>query len=81
MKWRNTKSNKCNILWLAYKQGQIFERFKLNKKFVNMVNKLGLVNPLWFFEILIVKFMNKYPRMKKSSHSLHFLKNNFKIIK
>ena len=33
------------------------------------------------FEISIVKFLKKYPRMKKSSLSLHFLKNNFKIIK
>ena len=33
------------------------------------------------FKISIVKFLNKYPKMKKSSLSLHFLKNNFKIIK
>ena len=28
-----------------------------------------------------VEFVNKYPRMKKSSPSLNFLKNNFKVIK
>ena len=32
------RSNKCIILWLAYQQGQIFERFKLNDKFINTVN-------------------------------------------
>ena len=32
-------------------------------------------------KISIVKFLNNYPKMKKSSLSLHFLKNNFKIIK
>ena len=34
------------------------------------------------FKISIVKFRNKYPKMKKSSLSRHyFLKNSFKIIK
>ena len=33
------------------------------------------------FKMSIVKFLNKYPKMKKSSLSLHFLKNNFKIFK
>ena len=33
------------------------------------------------FKIYIVKFLNNYPKMKKSSLSLHFLKNSFKIIK
>ena len=32
------------------------------------------------FKISIVKFLNKYPKMKKSL-SLHFLKINFKRIK
>ena len=33
------------------------------------------------FEISIVKSLNKYPKIKKSSLSLQFLKSNFKIIK
>ena len=33
------------------------------------------------FKISIVKFTNKYSRVKKSSLSLSFLKNNFKMIK
>ena len=33
------------------------------------------------FKISIVKFTNKYSRVKKSSLSLPFLKNNFKMIK
>ena len=31
------KSNKCNILWFAYQQGKIFEKFKRNDKFINLV--------------------------------------------
>ena len=46
-----------------------------------MVNKLGIIKSTMVFKISIVKFINKYPRMKKSSLSLHFLKKNFKINK
>ena len=75
------KSNTCNILWLAYQQGQIFEKFKLNENFIDIVKELGINTSTILFKISIVKFVNNYPRMKKFSLSLHFLKNNFKIIK
>ena len=46
-----------------------------------MVKERGISKSNILFKISIVKFVNKYPRMKKSSFSLHFLKNNLKIIK
>ena len=36
------KSNKCNTLWLAYQQGQIFQKFKVNENFIAMIKG---VNP------------------------------------
>ena len=75
------RSKKSNILWLVYQQGQIFEKFKANQNFIVMIKELGIIKSANLFKISIVKFVNKYPRMKKSSLSLHFLKNNFKIIK
>ena len=75
------KSNKCNILWLALKKGQIFEKFKTNECFIGMVKEFGISKSNILFKISIVKSVNKYPRMKKSSLSLHFLKKNFKIIR
>ena len=72
------RSNKCSKLWLAYQQGQIFERFKLNDKFINMVNQFGISKTTMVFKILNLKFLSKYPRMKKSLLSLQLLKNNFK---
>ena len=33
------KSKTCNILWLAYKQSQIFEKFKIDDNFIDMVKK------------------------------------------
>ena len=74
------KSNKCNISWLAYKQGQIFGRFKMNDNFFDMVKKFWISKSTMVFKRSIVKFVNKYLRMKRSSLSLHFLKNNFKMI-
>ena len=74
-------SKKCNILWLAYQQGQIFEKFEMNDNFINMVKKFGIGKSIVLFKISIVKFVNKYPRMKTFSLSLHLLKNNFEITK
>ena len=46
-----------------------------------MFKELGISKSTILFKILIAKFVNKYLTMKKSSLFLHFLKNNFKIIK
>ena len=46
-----------------------------------MIKELGIIKFAIVFKISIVKFVNKYSRMKKSSLSLYFLKNNFKVIK
>ena len=75
------RSKKSNILWLEYQQGQIFQKFKANEHFIGMFKELGISKSTILFKILIVKFVNKYLTMKKSSLFLHFLKNNFKIIK
>ena len=80
-KWKIIKSNKCNILWLVYQQGKKFERFKANDKFINMVNQFGISKSMMVFKISIVRFLNNYLKVKQSSLSLHFLKNNFKVTK
>ena len=46
-----------------------------------MIKELGIIKSAIAFKIATVKFVNKYSRVKKSSLSLYFLKNNFKIIK
>ena len=75
------KSNKCSILGLVYQQVEIFERLKMNDNVINAVKKFGISKSTMAFKILIVKFVNKYPRLKKSSISLHIWKNDFKMIK
>ena len=46
-----------------------------------MIIKLGIGKTTILFKISIATFVNKYPRMKKSSLSLHFVKNDFELIK
>ena len=60
---------------------QFFEKFKSNENFLDMIKKLGISKSEILFKISIIKFVNKYPRMKKASLSHRFLRNNFKIIK
>ena len=74
------KSNKCNILCLAYQQGKMCEKLKASDKLINLVNEFGVSKSTMVFNIF-KQFQNNYPKMKKSSFVLQFLKNNFKIIK
>ena len=76
-----TKHSKNNILTLAYQQGKVFERFKMNNKFVSAVTEFDISKTTINFKIDIVNFIENYPRMKKSCISLFYLKKNFRVIK
>ena len=75
------KSNKNNILMLAYHQGIIFKKYKENNKFTSSVAKFKIHKMTINFKIGIIKFIDDYPKMRKFRISLHFLKNNFRVIK
>ena len=75
------KSRKNSFLVLAYHQGVIFKMFKENSMFTSAVTNLKISKSTINFKIGIVQFIHDYPKMKKSSIFLHFLKNNFRIIK
>ena len=78
---RIMKSKKNNILTLAYYQGIIFKKYKENTKFMSAVIDFNIRKVTVNFKIGIIKFIDEYPKMRKSSISLHFLKNNFRVIK
>ena len=78
---RVMRSKKNNILILAYHQGLIFKKFKENIRFTGAVTNLKIGKATINFKIGIIKFLDDYPNMRKSSVSLHFLKNNFRVIK
>ena len=48
---KRTRSNKCCLLLLAYQQAIIFERFKANNKFINLVNNFGISRSTMAFKI------------------------------
>ena len=76
-----TKHTKTNILVLAYQQEKVFQKFRVNNKFLSAVTEFGISKTNINFKIDIVNFIENYPRMKKSFISLFYLKNNFRIIK
>ena len=75
------KCSKNSILTLAYQQGRVFQKFKVNNKFINAVTEFEKSKTTINFKIDIVNFIEKYPRMRKYCISLFYLKNNFRIIK
>ena len=81
LKKRCGSSNSSIRVWLAYKQGKVFKKFKENRKFIEMVKQFGVSKSTIIFKINIVKLINKHHKIRNSSHSLHFLKNYFKMIK
>ena len=66
---------------LAYHQGIIFKKYKENSKFASALAKFKIHKTIINFEIGIIRFIDDYPKMRNSSISLHFLKNNFDVIK
>lgn len=57
------RSKKSNNLWLLYQPGKIYKKYKLNEKFVNMVDQFGVSKSAMAFKIDVVKFINNYPKI------------------
>ena len=56
------KNKKCDIIWLAYYQGQIFKKFKEKERFVSMVLKFNVSKSTIIFKIALSKLINDYPK-------------------
>ena len=78
---RIMKSKKNNVLMLAYQQNIIFKKYKDDSKFWSAITKFKICKTTANFKIGIIKFIDDYPKIGKSSISLHFLKNNFRVIR
>ena len=78
---RIMQSKKNNILIFASHQGLIFKKLNENIKFMSAVTNLKIGKATINFKIGIIKFIEDYPKMRKSLVFLHVLKNNFRIIK
>ena len=76
------RNKKSDIVWLAYHQGKIFQKFKLKERFVNdMVSKFKVSKSTIVFKIALSKLIDEYPKIKDSSLPLHYFKEHLKSIK
>ena len=63
------KGKKRNVVWLAYQQGKVFEKFKESTKFIEMIKQFRVGRSTIIFKINIVKLINKHPKIKNSSEN------------
>ena len=67
------KNKKSDIVWLAYYQGKIFQKFRSKERFVNDVaTKFKVSKSTIVFKIALSKLIDKYPNIKNSLLSLHY---------
>ena len=60
------KNKKIDIVWLAYYQGNIFQKLRSKEGFVNdMVSKFKVSKLTIVFKIALSKLIDEYPKMKK----------------
>ena len=76
------KNKKNDIVWLAYYQGKIFQKFKSKERFVNdMVTKFKVSKSTIVFKIALCRLIDEDPKIKIFSLSLHYLKKHLKLMK
>ena len=68
------KHKKANITWLAYHQGELFQKFKEKEQFVILVLQFGVTKSTIIFKIALLKLINIYPKIKYSSLFLNYLR-------
>ena len=75
-------TKKSDIVWLAYHQGKIFQKFRSKERFVSdMVSKFKVSKSTIVFKIALSRLIDDYPEIKDSSLLLYYLKKNLKLIK
>ena len=76
------RNKKRDIVWLAYHQGKIFQKFRLKEQFVNdMVLKFKVSQSTIVLKIALSRLIDNYPKIKDSSLLLHYFKEHLKSIK
>ena len=75
--YEDIKTKKKGIINVAYRQGQVFKRFK----FATLGSELGIHRTTIIFKINVLKLCEKYRKLLKSAIGLGFFKNYHKDIK
>ena len=67
------QNKNSDIVWLAYYQGQIFQKFREKERFVSdMVLKFNVSKSTVVFKIALKKLIDDFAKIKDSSLSLHY---------
>ena len=67
------QNKKSDIVWLAYYQSQIFQKFREKERVVSdMVLKFHVSKSTIVFKIALKKLIDGFPKVKDSSPSLHY---------
>ena len=57
------RTNKNDIVWLAYDQGKIFQKFRSEERFVNdVVSKFKVSKSTIVFKIALSRLIDEYPK-------------------
>ena len=76
------QNKKNDIVWLAYYQGQIFQKFREKERFIsNMVLKFHVSKLTMAFKFALKKIIDDFPKIKNSSLSLHYFLKKLEINK
>ena len=60
------KNKKSDIVWLAYYQGKIFQKFRSKERFVNdMVTKFKVSKTIIVFKIALSRLIGEYPKVTR----------------
>ena len=57
------KNKKSDIIWFTYHQGQIFQTFKGNERFVSMVLQFSVNKLAIMLKIVLDKLIDNYPKI------------------
>ena len=75
------KNKKIDIIWLAYHQGLLFQKFKEKERLISMILQFSVSKSTIVFKIASFQLINNYPKIKNSSLSLHYFKRYLKTIR
>ena len=75
------RSQKKDILNVAYRQGIIFKKIKVSEKILEMVKKIGVSKSTIYLKTKLSKTLDKCPKLKRLHFSLKLFNDNSKTIK
>ena len=78
---KKNRSKGKKVLNIAFRQGKLFKRFKNSERFRKILNELNASPSTVYYELNLLKVLEKHSKQEKSSLALNISKNYFKTKK